>query len=46
MEPKKEWEQPLLTTHGSAEELTAIKQQGGFDGVQIQLSSGVIVTGS
>ena len=45
-ELRKDWNKPALTTHGSVESLTSIKLQGGFDGVEIMLLDGDIITGS
>jgi hypothetical protein len=43
---KQTWQKPTMLSLGSVEEVTQIKNAGGFDGVEIQLSNGDIITGS
>ena len=47
MEVKQAYEKPELTVHGDMERVTQVlKHSGGFDGIQIELQDGTIVTGS
>lgn len=46
VQSRSEWMTPELRELGSVEDLTQIKFQGGFDGIEIQLDNGTIVSGS
>lgn len=46
MQSRKEWKSPELKVEGSVEELTQLKLAGGYDGIEIQLGDGTVVTGS
>ena len=45
-EARQEWQQPVVSELGSVEDMTNLKFAGGYDGVEIQLSNGDIITGS